>query len=74
MKNIRSNIWNFYLTFPIKKKIKRSVFFQRFKRYIKLKNNILSNEDIYDFLFIKIIKKDFFKWSKIFKIKKIIFE
>ena len=74
MKNIKKNLWNYYLTFPINKKIKRRVFFCRFKRFLKSVKLPIKLENFYDFFFIKIIKKDFLKWAVFFQKNKIIFK
>lgn len=74
MKKMRLNIWNYYLTFPIKKKIKKRAFFERYRRFIKKNKNQMKTDDIYDFFFIKIIKKDYIKWAKFFEKHKIIFK
>lgn len=74
MKKIKSNIWNYYLSLPIKKKIKREIFFQRLKRFIKSKKGFILKGDIYDFIFLKVVKKDFLKYTKIFSENKINFK
>lgn len=70
MKNLKNQIWIYYLNLPTKSKIKRDIFFHRLKRFIK-RENPKQIEEFYDFIFIRIIKKDFLKWAKILGKKKL---
>lgn len=73
MKFMVAEIWNYYNNMPIENKITKMKFYKRFKRFEK-NNRLLKKETIYDFIFVRILKKNLLRWAKYFEINPINFK
>lgn len=74
MNKIILAVWDYYLVLEIFPRIPKGIFIQRLRRFMKTRNRKLQNFEIYDFIFLKILKKNVLKWAKIFEENKFRFK